>query len=90
MVGLILVGLGCAPIYPSVIHSTPEHFGAENSQALVGVQMASAYVGCLLLPPLFGVIANHINAKWLPWYLAAILVVMVIMCEVLNKKTETK
>ena len=90
MVGLILVGLGCAPIYPSVIHSTPEHFGAENSQALVGVQMASAYVGCLLLPPLFGIIANHINAKWLPWYLAAILVVMVIMCEVLNKKTEKK
>ena len=87
MVGLILVGLGCAPIYPSVIHSTPEHFGAENSQALVGVQMASAYVGCLLLPPLFGIIANHINAKWLPWYLAAILVVMVIMCEILNKKT---
>ena len=90
MVGLILVGLGCAPIYPSVIHSTPEHFGAENSQALVGVQMASAYVGCLLLPPLFGIIANHINAKWLPWYLAVILVVMVIMCEVLNKKTEKK
>ena len=90
MVGLILVGVGRAPIYPSVIHSTPEHFGAENSQALVGVQMASAYVGCLLLPPLFGIIANHINAKWLPWYLAAILVVMVIMCEVLNKKTEKK
>jgi fucose permease len=52
--------------------------------------MASAYVGCLLLPPLFGLIANHISAGWLPWYLAAILVVMVIMCEVLNKKTEKK
>ena len=90
MVGLILVGLGCAPIYPSVIHSTPEHFGAENSQALVGVQMASAYVGCLLLPPLFGVIANHISAGWLPWYLAAILVLMVVMCEILNKKTAKK
>jgi fucose permease len=87
MVGLILVGLGCAPIYPSVIHSTPEHFGAENSQALVGVQMASAYVGCLLLPPVFGLIANHISAAWLPWYLAVILVLMVIMCEILNKKT---
>ena len=90
MVGLILVGLGCAPIYPSVIHSTPEHFGAENSQALVGVQMASAYVGCLLLPPLFGVIANHISSGWLPWYLAAILVLMVVMCEILNKKTAKK
>ena len=87
MAGLILVGLGCAPIYPSVIHSTPEHFGAENSQAVVGVQMASAYVGCLLLPPLFGIIANHISATWLPWYLAVILGVMVVMCEILNKKT---
>ena len=87
MVGLIMMGLGCAPIYPSVIHSTPAHFGAQNSQALVGVQMASAYVGCLLLPPLFGLIAQHISAGWLPWYLAAILVVMVIMCEMLNKKT---
>lgn len=87
MVGLILVGLGCAPIYPSVIHSTPEHFGAENSQALVGVQMASAYVGCLLLPPLFGLVANHISAGWLPGYLAAIFVLMVAMCEILNKKT---
>ena len=87
MVGLILVGLGCAPIYPSVIHSTPAHFGAENSQALVGVQMASAYVGCLLLPPVFGLIANHVSAAWLPWYLAAILVLMVIMCEFLNRKT---
>ena len=87
MVGLIMMGLGCAPIYPSVIHSTPAHFGAQNSQALVGVQMASAYVGCLLLPPLFGLIAEHISAGWLPWYLAAILVVMVIMCEMLNKKT---
>ena len=87
MVGLVLVGLGCAPIYPSVIHSTPAHFGAENSQALVGVQMASAYVGCLVMPPLFGIIANHISAAWLPWYLAAILVVMVTMCERLNRKT---
>ena len=87
MVGLVLVGLGCAPIYPSVIHSTPAHFGAENSQALVGVQMASAYVGCLVMPPLFGIIANHISVAWLPWYLAAILVVMVTMCERLNRKT---
>ena len=43
--GLMLCGLGCAPIYPCIIHSTPAHFGAENSQALIGVQMASAYIG---------------------------------------------
>ncbi len=90
MVGLILVGLGCAPIYPSVIHSTPEHFGAENSQALVGIQMASAYVGTLLMPPLFGIIANHITAALLPGYLAVILIVMILMCEQVNKKCEKK
>lgn len=57
--GLVLIGLGCAPIYPSIIHSTPEHFGAEKSQAMIGVQMASAYAGTCLMPPLFGLIANH-------------------------------
>ena len=45
--GLVLVGLGCAPIYPSIIHSTPEHFGADRSQAVIGIQMASAYLGNL-------------------------------------------
>ena len=87
--GLVLVGLGCAPIYPSVIHSTPEHFGAENSQAIIGVQMASAYLGTLLAPPVFGLIANHISASLMPVYLGAILLLMVIMCEQLNRKKHT-
>jgi len=81
LVGLILVGLGCAPIYPSVIHSTPAHFGAERSQAIIGVQMASAYVGSCLMPPTFGLIANHISAGLLPVFLLSILVLMVIMHE---------
>ena len=84
--GLLLVGLGCAPIYPSVIHSTPAHFGEENSQAIIGVQMASAYVGSMLMPPVFGLIANHISASLLPYYLGIILIVMALMCELLNKK----
>ncbi len=86
MVGLLLIGLGCAPIYPSIIHSTPSHFGAENSQALIGVQMASAYVGNCCLPPLFGLIANHIAPGLLPMYLGCILILMVFMCEQLNRK----
>ena len=85
--GLLLTGLGCAPIYPCIIHSTPEHFGAENSQAIIGIQMASAYVGFLIAPPLFGLIANHISASLLPVYLGAALVVMTIMCEKLNRKS---
>ena len=87
LVGMALMGLGCAPIYPCIIHSTPDHFGEENSQAIIGVQMASAYVGICVIPPLFGLIANHIGAFLLPGYLAAVLALMILMSETLNRKT---
>ena len=87
LAGLILIGLGCAPIYPCVIHSTPAHFGADKSQAIIGVQMAFASIGILAMPPLFGVLASRISVALLPCYLFAILVVMVIMHELLTKKT---
>lgn len=79
LVGLVVIGLGCAPIYPCVIHSTPTNFGAENSQALTGVQMASAYVGTLIMPPLFGLIANHISIGLYPFYIFALLLLMILM-----------
>ena len=79
LAGLILIGLGCAPVYSCIIHSTPEHFGPENSQALIGVQMASAYLGILIMPPLFGLIADHISVALLPFYLLAILILMAFM-----------
>ena len=86
LVGLILVGLGCAPIYPCIIHSTPEHFGADRSQAIIGVQMASAYCGTCLMPPLFGLIANHITVSLFPAYMLVILVLMALMHESLLVK----
>ena len=79
LVGFVMVGLGCAPIYPCIIHSTPANFGAENSQAVIGVQMASAYIGTTLMPPIFGFIANHISVSLLPWYLLMGLVIMFLM-----------
>ena len=85
MAGLLLIGLGCAPIYPCVIHSTPDHFGEDNSQAIIGVQMAAAYIGVCLMPPLFGLIANHISVSLLPVYVGIITVVMIFMCERLNR-----
>ena len=85
IVGLILIGLGCAPVYPCVIHSTPHHFGEDKSQAIIGVQMASAYVGTCLMPPLFGVIANHISVSLMPVYLLAILILMAVMHEKMLK-----
>lgn len=88
LAGLILIGLGCAPVYPCVIHSTPAHFGADKSQAIIGIQMACAYVGICLMPPVFGLIANHITVALLPVYLLIILVLMVIMHELLCKKTD--
>lgn len=88
LAALILIGLGCAPIYPCIIHSTPAHFGADKSQAVIGVQMASAYVGNCVMPPVFGLIANHISVALLPVYLLLILILMIIMHELLIKKTE--
>ena len=90
LVGLVVVGVGCAPVYPSVIHSTPENFGRENSQAIVGIQMASAYTGSTLMPPIFGLIANHINIELYPVYLAAIAVLMLVMTEGLNRNMKNK
>lgn len=85
LIGFSLIGLGCAPIYPCIIHSTPEYFGAERSQAIIGVQMASAYIGTCLMPPLFGLIANHISIRLLPLYLLILLVLMVYMRETIIK-----
>ena len=90
LVGLGLVGLGCAPIYPSIIHSTPGHFGAERSQAIIGVQMASAYVGSCLMPPVFGLIANHISVSLLPAFLFAMLALMVVSHELLTRKAPVR
>nr|WP_274619233.1 MFS transporter [Bifidobacterium amazonense] len=84
--GLAILGLGCAPVYPCIIHSTPAYFGEENSQAIVGVQMACAYVGTMLMPPLFGLIAQYVTIRLLPLYLFAFLALMVFMHESLRRK----
>ena len=88
LAGLIMIGLGCAPIYPCVIHSTPAHFGEDKSQAVIGVQMAFAYTGTLCMPPLFGIIANTITVALLPVYLIILLILMVVMHEVLLRKAK--
>ncbi len=88
LIGFILIGLGCAPIYPCIIHSTPDHFGADRSQAIIGVQMASAYVGTCLMPPVFGLIANNITVALLPAYLILFLILLSVMHEILIQKTK--
>ncbi|AEV30952.1 fucose permease [Sphaerochaeta pleomorpha str. Grapes] len=65
-IALVTFGLGCAPIFPCMIHETPRRFGAENSQAVIGLQMASAYVGSMIMPPLFGLMASTLGLEWMP------------------------
>ena len=85
LAGCVVIGLGCAPIYPSIIHATPDNFGPENSQAIIGVQMASAYVGTTFMPPLFGLLANAISLRLFPLFLAALLLLLAVMTEKLNR-----
>ncbi len=82
----VIIGLGCAPIYPCIIHSTPAHFGADRSQAIIGVQMAFAYIGTCLMPPFFGLIANHITIALFPVFIAVILVLMMTMHEMMMRQ----
>lgn len=83
-IGFIVIGLGCAPIYPCVIHQTPIKFGAEVSQAMIGMQMACAYTGSTFMPPFFGLLVDLIDIKLYPFYLIFFVVLMIIMMEKLN------
>ena len=88
LAGLPVLGLGCAPVYPCLIHATPGFFGAGNSQAVIGMQMASAYVGTCLMPPLFGLVARHISMALFPAYLLMFLILMFCMFQHLMKKVK--
>lgn len=79
LLGLIIIGLGCAPIYPSLLHETPGNFGEDFSQKMMGMQMASAYVGTTFMPPLFGLLAQYISIRLYPLYLLFFGAGMVVM-----------
>lgn len=83
--GLFFTGVGCAPVYPCMIHQTPEKFGVKLSQAMIGIQMACAYIGTTFMPPLFGLMADNISISIYPYFLIGALLFMVIMTEGLRK-----
>ena len=86
----LVIGLGCAPIYPCIIHSTPYNFGAENSGAIIGIQMASAYVGSTFIPPLFGLLGNTISFSIMPLYLLVFFALMIVMVDMTFCVTQKK
>jgi fucose permease len=77
--------VGSAPIYPCIIHSTPKRFGEDKSQAIIGVQMASAYVGTCLAPPIFGLIADYISISLFPVYVGAFVAAFIVIFELLER-----
>ncbi len=86
IIGFAVAGLGFAPIYPSIIHSTPSNFGKENSQSIIGVEMAIAYVGILSMPPVFGVIAEKVDIAFLPLFVGVFTILMLVSSEIVNAK----
>ena len=88
LIGLVILGLGCATVYPSIIHSTPFNFGAENARAIIGVQMAGAYTGSTFMPPLFGLIANYAGIGLYPFYILGFALLLLLMTELLNKTVD--
>jgi fucose permease len=85
LAGLVVAGLGCAPIYPAIIHSTPVNFGRGSSQAIIGIQMAAAYTGSTLAPPLFGVLSAWAGTWIFPLYAAVLVALGLVMSERLNR-----
>lgn len=90
LIGFIIIGFGCAPIYPSIIHSTPENFGKENSGAIIGIQMASAYAGTTLMPPVYGFIGRSLGYGIMPVFLLAYIALMITMTEMTFRITAKK
>lgn len=88
IVGFIVIGLGFAPIYPCIIHSTPSNFGAEHSGAIIGIQMASAYVGSTFMPPLYGLLGKWLGYGMMPIYILAFMALMICMTEKTFKITK--
>lgn len=85
LVGLVVAGLGAAPIYPAIVHSTPVNFGRRNSQAIIGIQMAAAYTGSTLAPPIFGLLSTWTGMWILPLFLAVLVALGLLMSERLNR-----
>ena len=86
LIGFVIIGLGCAPIDPCLIHMTPSVFGEDKSQAMIGVQTAFSYMGYLTMPTLFGLIVDYISISLLPVFILGLLLLMIAMHELMAKK----
>lgn len=88
IIGILILGFGCGPIYPAIMHSTPAIFGEENSQSVVGLEMAFAYAGSTVMPPIFGIVARHFGLGLYPVFLCVFVLTTIVLTEKLNKKVK--
>ena len=86
--GLFMIGLGCAPIFPSLLHETPKSFGKEYSHLIIGLQMGCAYIGTSIMPPIFGWLTSITSFKIFPMFIGVVLIIKIILAEVLNRKVD--
>ena len=90
LIGFAIIGFGAAPVYPAFIHATPENFGRENSQAIIGMLMTSAYIGSTFMPPIFGFVAERTTVSIFPFWLLVLLLISLVISERLNKILSNK
>lgn len=90
LIGLTIAGLGAAPVYPSIIHATPDNFGRENSHGIIGIQMAGAYLGSTLTPPVFGFVASAVGMWLFPVFLVGLSLLVLWLSQSLNRVVDAE
>ncbi len=85
---LLFIGLGSGPIYPNLVHLTPDNFGEDIAQSVMGIQQAMTYMGIMIMPWLFGVLAQLFSTALLPWYLLVMFVMYWATFVMLMKKVK--
>ena len=84
-VGFVLIGLGCAPIFPCMLHETPVRFGKQNARVIMSFQLSFSYIGCTVMPPLFGVLAERTTFLTFAPYLLGCAVLLILCTERINR-----
>ena len=90
VIGIVLTGLGTSPVFPAMIHETPNRFGRDVSQAIVGLEMAVAYIGGTVSAPLFGQLASIVGIRLFPYYILACTLIMLSASELLRRRMRQK
>jgi len=88
--GFVVIGTGMGPVYPAIQHMAPANFGKKYSAAVIGLQMAAAYVGSTFMPMIFGLFQQKIGIAIMPTYLLIFAIINFVMLELTYSKIKVK